>query len=482
MNVFFDFTNDATQRSFLIDHALTLLEQDLPVLWVDGSIVNLTLSAQPITEYLFSPFFHRSYAKLWNMTSTKYRNFTYRRISQNNFRHSVTNESIDIPNLDEIISQQIVTYLKDSSPCPRHTTSLLKKFHNLAKKVNSSICQILSDFPITDVYVYNGRFLPDAIAASRAKIGNLNVRYIETFAIDWKDRYWIFQRPVHSSDYRSELMMQHAESIGSDQLSEVGLDWFTNRKLGKTQNFTSKTGNKYKARFDGAQNLIVFFHSSEDELITTNLAKSAWENQFKAIESLKEIVSRNSDWKLIVRVHPNLSTKSKRERNKWRFFEEELSSDSIEFIPYDSSISSYDLMSYSSLVVTFGSTIGVEAVLDGKLSLLMSNAFHEPMGICRVVHNQAEIEEIIQSFSIQSQVPSMQSVRSAQIYAFFMASAGIRLSKVKRFMRDSILPREVLAVEEIEISKPKSYAVMKRLEGYIRNEIVSPYSCNCYKP
>jgi hypothetical protein len=101
------------------------------------------------------------------------------------------------------------------------------------------------------------------------------------------------------------------------------------------------------------------------------------------------------------------------------------------------------------------------------------------MGICRVVDNQEEIENLIQSVSIQSQVPSIDSVRSAQIYAFFMANAGIRLSKVRHFITDSILSREVLAVQDIEIVKPKSYALIRRLEGYIRNEISSPYSCRC---
>jgi hypothetical protein len=479
MNVFFDFTNDASQRAFLIDHALVLLERDLPVLWIDGSIVNLTLSAQPMTEYLFATFFHRSYAKLWNKTSTKNRNFTFHRISQDEFRNAIANESRDIPNLDDIISQQIVTYLRDSSPCPSHTTSLFRKFQNLANKVDYSVRKILTTYPITDVYVYNGRFLPDSIVASRAKKRNLNVRYIETFASDWKDRYWIFQSPVHSSDYRSEIMFQYAESVSSERLFDVSLDWFTDRKFGKSQNFTSRMKGEYRGSLNEAQKLIVFFHSSEDELITTNLAKSAWENQFKAIESLKEIVDRNSDWKLVVRVHPNLSTKSRQERKKWSFFGQKLSSESVEFIPFDSTINSYDLLSYAAIVVTFGSTIGVEAVLAGKLSLLMSNAFHEPMGICRVVDNQEEIENLIQSVSIQSQVPSIDSVRSAQIYAFFMANAGIRLSKVRHFITDSILSREVLAVQDIEIVKPKSYALIRRLEGYIRNEISSPYSCRC---
>lgn len=479
MKAIFDFTNDVTQKTFLIDQALVLLKQDSPVLWVDGSVVNLTLSAQPVTENLFNFYFNKHYTKLWNDILISNRNFFYHKISNNKLHQNTIHEIVDIPEIDEIISQQIVTFLKDSSPCIIHTTSLRKKFITLANVLNSEVQTILSSYPITDVYVFNGRFLPEAITAKRANAANLALLYIETFSIDWKDRYWIFQRPVHSANYRSKVMVEFSSKIDSNELLKVSSAWLMDRKYGKSQKFTSHMTRLYNNESNNNKKLIVFFHSSEDELITTNLAKSPWVNQFTAIASLKEILNRNTDWKLIVRVHPNLSTKSKRERRKWNTFESEMSSPSVEFIPFDSPINSYDLISLASIVVTFGSTIGVEAVLAGKLSLLMSNAFHEPMNICRVVHNQEEIEMIMKSFLNRSEVPSAENIRAARIYAFFMAKAGNRLTEVVRHANRSAIKSETITVQNTKLSRPKMYSILKRFEGFIQNSVIRLYSCRC---
>jgi len=479
MHIFFDFTNDTTQRAFLLDHALHLINEGLEVLWVDGVAVNRVLSAQPFTEFIFSRTFQRKYANLWNRISYKNSNFRSIELFSKDFHDEARDNFKEIPHIDELVKHQIVIFLKDSAPCLKHSQKLMTSFRSLAYTIDTAVRRTLSKFPQASVYVFNGRFLPEAIAATRAKEYGCKLSFIETFSIDWRDRYWIFERPVHSSEYRSEVMSQHSHDVDYKVLENVGTHWMSNRKLGVSQNFSSKMSRRYSFDNNNKRKIIVFFHSSEDELVTTDLSKSPWVNQFHAIKVLRDIVVRNNDWKLVIRVHPNLSTKSTREIRKWNSFADDISMESVEFIPYNSRINSYDLLECASIIVTFGSTIGVEAVLAGKISLLMSNAFHEPMGICRTVRSEFEIEDLMKSYTSNRLSPSSESQKNAYSYAYFMATAGISLREVKRESVNLGTNRPVYVLEGVNLSHTKLYSISKRLEGLIRHKLMRLYVCAC---
>jgi hypothetical protein len=479
MHIFFDFTNDTTQRAFLLDHALQLLKEGFEVLWVDGVTVNRILSAQPFTEFLFSRTFQRKYVNLWNHISHKNSNFRFIELFSKDFHDDARVNFEEMPNIEELIKHQIIIFQKDSEPCMKHSQKLVKSFRFLSYAIDTAVRRTLSEFPKASVYVFNGRFLPEAIVASRAKEHGFKLSFIETFAIDWRDRYWIFEQPVHSSEYRSEVMSRHSRDVDLQILKDVGSNWMLNRKTGVSQNFTSKMSSRYNSESNKRKKIIVFFHSSEDELVTTNLSKSPWVSQFHAIKVLKEIVLRNNEWKLVVRVHPNLSTKSIREIRKWSSFADDISMESVEVIPYNSQVNSYDLLDQASIVVTFGSTSGVEAVLAGKISLLMSNAFHEPMGICQTVRSESEIEDVIKLCTKDCQSPSHESKKNAYAYGYFMATAGISLSEVSRKSVGSGMTRPVYLLNGVNLSNTKLYSMSKRLEGFVRDKIIRPYTCAC---
>jgi hypothetical protein len=66
---------------------------------------------------------------------------------------------------------------------------------------------------------------------------------------------------------------------------------------------------------------------------------------------------------LVIRLHPNLLHKSRREIAKWLFFTEKLANDFswIIILRPASKINSYSLLHKCAGVITVGSTIGVEA-------------------------------------------------------------------------------------------------------------------------
>ena len=167
------------------------------------------------------------------------------------------------------------------------------------------------------------------------------------------------------------------------------------------------------------------------ELITTDLISKNWGNQTDALFRLVENLSHLSGVRLIIRAHPNLAYKSKKERGGWdkigRNLEQQF--EWISFLPPESSIDSYELILQSEGVITVGSTIGVEAAFLGKKSILLGRAFHESMNITLNPENDAELTQFLNE-KTSSEIMNSRRINSMK-YAIFHALGGNRFLRVK---------------------------------------------------
>jgi hypothetical protein len=198
--------------------------------------------------------------------------------------------------------------------------------------------------------------------------------------------------------------------------------------LGITQDYTKKQKDVIPLNF--AKPFVVFFHSSEDELITTDLQSKTWGNQISALTSLVKVLEVITGLNLIIRAHPNLLHKSKNEIELWRSLGAGLEAKYswISFVDSDSSISSYGLIMQAESVVTVGSTIGVEAAFWGKKSILIGRAFHESMGITLNPENRDQLREMLEKEFTQDEVSERRS--RAIDYAVFHELGGNKFSNV----------------------------------------------------
>ena len=108
------------------------------------------------------------------------------------------------------------------------------------------------------------------------------------------------------------------QSSSPEEFQSVGGKWFNDRQLGVSQNFTRYQNQK--PILDTLGNYVVFFHSSEDELITTDLTSISWGSQMEAINKLIKVVQDLQNLKLVIRIHPNLKYKSKKELNLFKLW------------------------------------------------------------------------------------------------------------------------------------------------------------------
>ncbi len=126
----------------------------------------------------------------------------------------------------------------------------------------------------------------------------------------------------------------------------------------------SKSGNKFR---------ITIFTTSQYELVQVKELKKYrfYESQIDVMNGLVDKFS--FDCEIFIRVHPNSFEDREFMSELMKFDSEE-----VKVIPPDSSLDTYQLIQYSDLVVTFGSTVGAESAYIGKPVILLGPAtyFH----------------------------------------------------------------------------------------------------------
>lgn len=251
---------------------------------------------------------------------------------------------------------------------------------------------------ITTAFIWNGRRPCDGPMAFAAR--NLGLRYY-TFISDEQGKVRLVpdvsvqssaglmqalsvvrDRDLSPSEIRSASDLVERFRYGSD--SDRTLPWFARKQ---TRTFGRP----------GSKPLLALFTTSPFECI--GLEQFSVENDLKQNLSenvLEDICSRSSitsNWEVVIRFHPNLVDAGPYERARIQRLGEDFPS--VTVVRPEDKVSSYDILEQASVVVTFGSTIGVEASWYGKPSLLIGRAPHEQAEVCTPVCTVDELEAFL---------------------------------------------------------------------------------------
>lgn len=350
---------------------------------------------------------------------------------QNNYK-TISNYDYEIDEIaEEVAYTELISIVRESKPVKDSYAASIDTYKDIYKKTYASAKNFLEYAKPSKIYLYNGRFLQERAVWEASKNLGIGVNFFEKFNPNWVDRYFVFEEPTHSPRYRSQIMESYFDNLAdrnSDRVVELAEKWFKDRIDGKTQNFTKLQRNSL-----GLAHLkpyFVFFHSSEDELITSELVSKNWGDQISALNSLVEVMNISKRFNLIIRLHPNLLHKSRLEIETWTSLVEKISRDNkwVTVVNSESAINSYKLVNDSLGVITVGSTIGVEAAFLGKKSILLGTAFHEYMGITLNPSNKLELEKMLKNNLTDAEVFSIN--KNAQKYAIFHSLGGNQMTFV----------------------------------------------------
>lgn len=467
----FNFSYDHWQQSALLDHTIDLLRNGDKVTWVDGC-ENENKDELHRTSLLLNKFFSRHFGinRIFQVLQNEYPNFEYCKLKS--FYQKDDNSQFQIEN--RIIIEQLVTELRDSKPCLDHNNNYITSIKNNYFTNYSRCSNLLSSIKFDCVIVFNGRFVKERSCWDAAKTQKIKVNFIERFSPQWADRYTVFELPVHSIEYRSRLMIDFYKNSSNTDKNRTAKKWFDERIDGVSQSFTSKQTENFP--HESKLELISFFHSSEDELFATDLGSSYWNDQMDFLTDLISLTNKIARFHLVVRLHPNLLNKSQNEIHRWRLFSIENSSERVQFLLPNNPINSYSLIKSSQKVITFGSTIGVEAAYMKRASILAGSAFHQTMGITLNVSSPEELENAVVGHDHANQIND--AYLNSLPYGFYHSAGGI---KFKNVVSNEILPSQDgdFKYKEISFKKPRLISLVYHAENKIHRLMANKCTTSC---
>jgi len=365
----------------------------------------------------------------------------------------------------EIAFAELISILRDSSPCITHNKKILSNYEQVYIDTFNTLRTEVSTNLYSKVYIYNGRNVQERATWDACIEAGITINFFESFNENWTDRYFIFEQPTHSPQYRSEVMLEYSAIEKEKNLSnyhDVGKKWFTDRQIGMSQKFTKLQNNFQVKNFQ--KPYIVFFHSSQDELDMIGLVSDYWKSQINSLHLLIEILEKNSKFKLLLRIHPHLLYKSKKEILYWDQIGKELKQKFswFDYLPANSDVNSYELIRNAEAVISCASTIGVEAAYLQKKSILLGKAFHEYMGVTQNPKNVQELRAILFSESDDDEI--MRAFNASLAYGYFSEKGGKFFKNVSYFLK---FRRRVYKYNDFLISSGIILRLIRRIEEFI---------------
>lgn len=238
------------------------------------------------------------------------------------------------------------------------------------------------------IILHNGRFAIYKPVLNLAQ--NLKIEYICTEAyLDSKGRitknYFYNDIPHNLKPYEEKFLeaWQNANKDGIDR-EKIGKSFFDRRRNAQGTGDKIYTKDQDKDQFvedwDENKENIVIFNSSENEFyaVSGDFAKGkVFPSQLTGIRSIVEHYKDDKSKHFYLRVHPNLIPV----KYAYHLDLYKLDYPNLTVIPADSPISSYALLDKADKVITFGSTMGIEATYARKPSICIGPSFYEMLDV-----------------------------------------------------------------------------------------------------
>lgn len=328
--------------------------------------------------------------------------------------------------------------LRDAEPNVYQHAQLIKKFLQSAAIVHFSISNQINNEKPDEIVAFNGRFAeirPVVRAAWKAGIKT----YLHEVA-GVAGRYLLAENGFLHNLKVWEQQIESAFESSALSIAEkraIAFDWFNERRNKSSTKqflFTDKqqTGLLPKS-FSSDLVKVTIFNSSEDEFVGfENFQNPFYKDQNDGIKRLVDSFKGNQKIKFYLRVHPYLANRNTNQTRELKLLEQDYHN--IEVILPESPFSTYSLIDNSDLVLTFGSTVGIEAVFAGKPSVLMGRSVYENLGGVIKPRNHDELISIIEDYLRDKTLPNVSHAEEAVIkYGFFMQKGGFEYEYAKAY-------------------------------------------------
>lgn len=320
------------------------------------------------------------------------------------------------------VASSIISLTRDPELDPSVLDDMVSRFLVAALSVYRSLQNYLDENPVDCVYVFNGRFAPFR-AVLRACQSRGVTCYVHERGHDIHHYTLDTNTTAHDlAHMRQQIREQWERAAGDPRRNEIAEKYYLERSNGVVQAWYSFVGRQRQdllpTSWNPAKKNVAIFNSSEDEYAATD---AQWNNPLygNQLEGLQRIVRSlegdHDDLHVYLRIHPNLIGVN----NKHTMALYDLRRDFFEIIPPDDPVSTYALIKHADKVLTFGSTVGIEAVFWGTPSIHAGRSYYHHLG---GTYNACSHEEVIAL--LKADLPPKDRT-AALVYGYYLNTYGI---------------------------------------------------------
>lgn len=349
--------------------------------------------------------------------------------------NEVRSFKIDAADIGLSAMSSLITFLREPYPDIFVYHELVNKHIVNAATVYFSIKNQLISSSANSLSIFNGRFssLRPALRAAQA----LKIYCLVHERASNIDKYSIFENtyPHNLKAIKKQMDETYLNStLQDDEKCELGLSWFEERRKGLDQAWPSLTKHQTpKLLPDGFTldtiNIVIFISSDDEYMACEEWDNPYYMNQNKAIEELMKDIGCDGRIKIFLRVHPIL--KSINNSQTVGINELALKYKTLNIIPAESLVHSYSLIDAADVIITYGSTVGIEAAYAGKISILIGRALYEDLSVCIRPKSHQELISILREIAFKKNNFAPISCKQGLIkYGLFQKCWGLSFNYV----------------------------------------------------
>lgn len=320
------------------------------------------------------------------------------------------------------VASSLISLLRDPNPNINKYRSIFNNYLRDALSLYFSLLNHFKEEGVELVYLFNGRFAYMRAAIRAAEL--LGIDYYTHEVGSDIDKYLVFKNALpHSIAYAYQDMMEFWEAANPEKRTAIGASFYEDQQKGKVlskiYHYTkNQQSGLFPENWDEHKENISIFNSSEDEFaaIGDEWKGGVYTSQYQGIQQIVAAFANKPDFHIYLRIHPNLGKASPRIVQELY----NIQADNFTIIAPDSPISTYSLASNSHKVVTFSSSVGIEAAYLGTPAIVLGESFYKRVGS---TYNPTTHEEVIKLLS-DKQLPAKDKT-GALIYGFWLKERGI---------------------------------------------------------
>jgi hypothetical protein len=329
--------------------------------------------------------------------------------------------------LGALVMSQLVDDLSD---CFADLSDMGTRINNLLNNGRALYLEArrqINDNKINKVYVWNGRRISDGPVCYAAKDEGVDFEvyisgtkfgtYMKLPALtvqDLDEHKANITKLVERSKNGAEIDYLRAEGEAFYSIQRYGGEYFPG-----FVHFAKKFSNDEILKKQHKKNMVIFTSSFWEFFSLDKFSCGVYSDHYSGINQIIHDERIKSEYVIVVRWHPNLKNCGSSE---FAIIQEVVDKshscdDLIHYLP-DSNVDSYALMDAADVVVTFGSTIGIEACFYGKPSILLGRIWYEDLNVCY----KPKTHEDLVGFLSKDLLPL--SREDALVYGCYMRNMG----------------------------------------------------------